>query len=333
MTDAFSQKRVRITAALAAAVTTASDSAESVEAVRQALVGDEPTAEEAAELKAQTAERASTLELELRTYLETLLGAAKQPGATIESVGVGALLDVAIALSVAGVADYNACFCLLEDLFDTQVISEAEQLWGLVEKRAAALTPFLGAGPECTRAKLTLIRTCNELLRRLSKSKNTNFCGRILMLLAYVLPLSERSGVNLKGISATSELDVDEAEPDDGMPREAGAVAAAADEAPAASVDFAFYKTFWELQQAFSKPTSVLGEAWGMTVKRLEEVLQVFGSFEGTEAARRGRILAHAGRASGRQRAADTASYVPCAAISRSFSSVSPLRAVRSNAQ
>eukprot|EP00964_Phaeocystis_antarctica_P161050 scaffold133103_cov48-Phaeocystis_antarctica.AAC.1 len=32
------------------------------------------------------------------------------------------------------------------------------------------------------------------------------------MLLSYVLPLSDRSGVNIKGISATSQLDVDETE-------------------------------------------------------------------------------------------------------------------------
>lgn len=46
---------------------------------------------------------------------------------------------------------------------------------------------------------LTLLRLCNELLRRLSKAKNTVFCGRILMLLSNVFPLGERSGVNLKG--------------------------------------------------------------------------------------------------------------------------------------
>ena len=173
--DEFAVKRERITRALEVAVSagsaTAEGVAESVAAVRHALVGDEVTAEGAAELKAQTAERASTLELVLRTFLESRLGAAKRPGATLASVGVTALLDLALALSAAGVADHNACFCLLEDLFDTLVISEADQLWKLVEARAAALTPFLSDTPEkSTRAKLTLIRTCNELLRRLSKS-------------------------------------------------------------------------------------------------------------------------------------------------------------------
>lgn len=46
---------------------------------------------------------------------------------------------------------------------------------------------------------LTLLRTLNNLLRRLSRSIHTVFCGRILMFLSSVFPLSERSGVNLRG--------------------------------------------------------------------------------------------------------------------------------------
>ena len=48
---------------------------------------------------------------------------------------------------------------------------------------------------------LILLRTLNELLRRLSKmgEKNTEFCGRILIFLSQVFPLGERSGVNLRG--------------------------------------------------------------------------------------------------------------------------------------
>jgi hypothetical protein len=48
---------------------------------------------------------------------------------------------------------------------------------------------------------LILLRTLNELLRRLSKmgERNTEFCGRILIFLSQVFPLGERSGVNLRG--------------------------------------------------------------------------------------------------------------------------------------
>ena len=47
---------------------------------------------------------------------------------------------------------------------------------------------------------LILLRTLNDLLRRLSKMRNnTIFCGRILTFLSGVFPLGERSGVNLRG--------------------------------------------------------------------------------------------------------------------------------------
>lgn len=47
---------------------------------------------------------------------------------------------------------------------------------------------------------LTLLRTLNDLLRRLSKmGATTMFCGKILMFLSGVFPLGERSGVNLRG--------------------------------------------------------------------------------------------------------------------------------------
>ncbi len=47
---------------------------------------------------------------------------------------------------------------------------------------------------------LVLLRTLNDLLRRLSKmGATTQFCGRILTFLSRVFPLGERSGVNLRG--------------------------------------------------------------------------------------------------------------------------------------
>lgn len=46
---------------------------------------------------------------------------------------------------------------------------------------------------------LIFLRTLNDLLRRLSKSTHTVFCGRILLFLASIFPLGERSGVNLRG--------------------------------------------------------------------------------------------------------------------------------------
>lgn len=45
--------------------------------------------------------------------------------------------------------------------------------------------------------KNQILRLCNDLLKRLSRTVDTGFCGRILILLAKSLPLSEKSGLNL----------------------------------------------------------------------------------------------------------------------------------------
>lgn len=42
-----------------------------------------------------------------------------------------------------------------------------------------------------------ILRMCNDLLKRLSRTVDTSFCGRILVLLARALPLCEKSGLNL----------------------------------------------------------------------------------------------------------------------------------------
>lgn len=50
-----------------------------------------------------------------------------------------------------------------------------------------------------SRAQLNMLKACNALLRRLSKSCNTEFCGRVLMFLAKVFDISEKSAANLVG--------------------------------------------------------------------------------------------------------------------------------------
>lgn len=59
---------------------------------------------------------------------------------------------------------------------------------------------------------LVFLRMQNNLLRRLSKSLHTVFCGRILAFLASVFPISERSGVNLRGAFNTGNVTIFEGE-------------------------------------------------------------------------------------------------------------------------
>lgn len=86
---------------------------------------------------------------------------------------------------------------MLQDLLETQTIASCSHIFSWIEARAARLTE--GLVPQKGKA-LILLRTLNDLLRRLSKMGSTTiFCGRILTFLSGVFPLGERSGVNLRG--------------------------------------------------------------------------------------------------------------------------------------
>jgi THO complex subunit 1 len=93
--------------------------------------------------------------------------------------------------------DQTLPFTILEDLLETQTIASCSHIFSWIEERAERLT--VGLVPAKGKA-LTLLRTLNDLLRRLSKMGSTTiFCGRILTFLSGVFPLGERSGVNLRG--------------------------------------------------------------------------------------------------------------------------------------
>jgi THO complex subunit 1 len=88
-------------------------------------------------------------------------------------------------------------FIVLQDLLETQTITSCSHIFSWIEARAQRLTD--GMVPQKGKA-LILLRTLNDLLRRLSKMGSTTlFCGRILTFLSGVFPLGERSGVNLRG--------------------------------------------------------------------------------------------------------------------------------------
>lgn len=121
------------------------------------------------------------------------------------------------------------------------------------------------------KSQYTLLRTCNILLKRLSKSQDAELCGRVLIFLAKFLPLTERSGVNMYGsfnvdnetpIEDVKDVDVD---------------------AEGRLIDAKFYKTFWGLQKWFSDPTSALAPgAWDSIMESMTFVLKKFASVKVT---------------------------------------------------
>ena len=188
-------------------------------------------------------------------------------------------------------------FLLIMDLLERQTISAAEVVWRTVEELATELTT-----PELfNRGKLTVLRFCNALLRRLSKSCNTEFCGRVLMFLAATYPLSERSAVNISGkINVTNiavETGADNFDSGDGciagglgeegsesmdvdinssvddilalaraLQRESSGnnvMVTTSDEndGPKVAIDYNLYKTFWNIQNFVSGESTRLVES------------------------------------------------------------------------
>ncbi|XP_029348171.1 THO complex subunit 1-like [Acyrthosiphon pisum] len=79
---------------------------------------------------------------------------------------------------------------ILSDMFAVTTIDVCEKMFDHVESNVNVLkepTFFMAC-------KNNLLRMCNDLLCRLSRSRNTVFCGRILLFLAIFFPFSERSG-------------------------------------------------------------------------------------------------------------------------------------------
>ena len=97
--------------------------------------------------------------------------------------------------------------------------------------------------------KNNLLRMCNDLLRRLSRSQNTVFCGRILLFLAKFFPFSERSGLNI-----VSEFNLENLTEYDGDGKEmTEAIVESTEELPV-QIDFNLYCKFWALQDFFRNP-------------------------------------------------------------------------------
>ncbi|WFD29078.1 hypothetical protein MSPP1_000083 [Malassezia sp. CBS 17886] len=107
-------------------------------------------------------------------------------------------LDLALGLQQLGLVDATLTLAAFQDALEQLPVPVCTDLFSYAESRAAPLTedmsPSKGKG-------LVLLRLCNELLRRFARGYTPHavFAGRILALLASAFPISERSGVNLKG--------------------------------------------------------------------------------------------------------------------------------------
>ncbi|KAJ8755853.1 hypothetical protein K2173_024398 [Erythroxylum novogranatense] len=209
------------------------------------------------------------LENMLRMLLQELVSSSVQSGEPIMEYGksiddgettlgqIPHLLDVVLYLCEREHVEGGMIFQLLEDLTEMSTMRNCKDIFVYIESKQ----DILGKQELFARGKLVMLRTCNQLLRRLSKANDVVFCGRILMFLAHFFPLSERSAVNIKGVFNTSNETNYENDPPPGL-----------------SLDFNFYKTLWSLQEHFCNPASLtLASAkWQKFTSSLMVVLSTF---------------------------------------------------------
>ncbi|KAI9828185.1 MAG: hypothetical protein M1826_006113 [Phylliscum demangeonii] len=85
-------------------------------------------------------------------------------------------------------------FWLIEELLDSQTIDGCKTVFDYLESRRERIT-----AKHFRQKNLVILRSCNELLRRLSRAENAVFCGRVFIFLFQSFPLGDKSSVNLRG--------------------------------------------------------------------------------------------------------------------------------------
>lgn len=136
---------------------------------------------------------------------------------------------------------------LLGDVFDAVTLDQCELLFTYVEDNVAVWREDW----IFTACKNNLLRMCNDLLRRLSRSQNTVFCGRILLFLAKFFPFSERSGLNI--VSEFNLENLTEYE-SDGTEISGNGTLGGDSENVQVKIDYNLYSKFWALQDFFRNP-------------------------------------------------------------------------------
>jgi len=181
--------------------------------------------------------------------------------------------EFAIQAARKGLCSAGTPITVLSDMFDLLTLANCEELFKTVEQEVATWREpaFFSA------CKNNLLRICNDLLRRLSRTQNTVFCGRILLFLAKFFPFSERSGLNVISefnLDNTTNFNQEKEEDEVEKGEEAKKV-------EDISVDFTLYSKFWQVQDFFRNPSQCYTKVhWKRFASYAADVLATFQSFK-----------------------------------------------------
>lgn len=195
-------------------------------------------------------------------------------------VKVWNFLDLLSILSDEGRCDPALLFWLVEELLDSQTISGCRRIFDFLESRRERIT-----SRHFKQKQLVILRSCNELLRRLSRAEDTAFCGRVFIFMFQSFPLGDKSSVNLRGEYHVENVTTYDQPPSKGdepaseameVDSEAAAKEAEQKGSSLKAVTFdpkklpggqpldtdEFYPVFWSLQDSFSQPKKLFDAAY-----------------------------------------------------------------------
>ncbi|KAN0086538.1 THO complex, subunit THOC1 [Elaphomyces granulatus] len=104
------------------------------------------------------------------------------------------LLDIVSIFSDNEQCEPGLIFWLIEELLDSQTIDGCRKVFDYLESRRE-----INTAKHFKQKSLIILRSCNELLRRLSRAEDTVFCGRVFIYMFQSFPLGDKSSVNLRG--------------------------------------------------------------------------------------------------------------------------------------
>lgn len=194
---------------------------------------------------------------------------------------------------------------LVEELLESQTIAGCRKIFDYLESRRERIIAKNFASKN-----LVILRSCNELLKRLSRAEDTAFCGRVFIFMFQSFPLGDKSSVNLRGEfhvenvttfdaippkeadpeqmdidtksdSTSKELDSGVKKPiEDSVNLAKGVTFSKTEKSMSADE---LYPIFWALQQSFSQPKKLFDAAHFSGFKSgLEATLNMFKSVEST---------------------------------------------------
>ncbi|KHJ35405.1 putative guanylate kinase [Erysiphe necator] len=113
------------------------------------------------------------------------------------------LLDIVSILSDDEQTEPGLLFWLVEELLDSQTVAGCRNVFDYLESRRETII-----AKHFNSKNLIILRSCNELLRRLSRAEDTAFCGRVFIFLFQSFPLGDKSSVNLRGEYHTENITI-----------------------------------------------------------------------------------------------------------------------------